>query len=67
MKSFREGIGLPERSDMSRLERYIEVIQDLKDHGIAKDEALNCLEFDSDQDPCPKELNSALDKVYGAE
>lgn len=49
-----------------RYSRYVEIFSDLKKQGIPKDEAADCLEFDSDQYPDPKEIQSALNEVYGA-
>ena len=46
-------------------ESYVKTIQELKDAGVLKADALDCLEFDSDEYPDMGELKAALDKVYG--
>lgn len=45
--------------------RYVATIQLMKDKGCTRDEVLDCLEFDSDEYPDPKELELARDQVYG--
>ena len=44
---------------------YVKCIQSLKDSGIKKNDALNCLEFDSDEYPDMVVLKKALEAVYG--
>lgn len=46
---------------------YVETLNLLKANGVDKSQALDCLEFDSDQHPCPDELEEALNIVYGGE
>lgn len=43
----------------------IKVLNNLKKNGVPKSEALDCLEFDSDEYPIMGLLNKALDEVYG--
>jgi hypothetical protein len=50
---------------MSLYENYIKCIESLKQAGVPKSDALSCLEFDSDEYPDMKDLNKALDEVYG--
>ncbi len=50
---------------MGRVNNYVLAIKDLKEDGIKKQEALACLEFDSDDYPNPIELKQALEIVYG--
>lgn len=46
--------------------QYVDTIKGLKDSGVPKDQALDCLEFDSDEYPDMNELKLALNEVYGA-
>ena len=43
---------------------YLETFLELKEQGVPKDEALDCLEFDSDQYPDMDELKAALNEAY---
>lgn len=47
------------------LRAYIRVLESFRLDGVPRNEALDYLEFDSDQYPDPKELDHALEIVYG--
>jgi len=49
---------------MINLESIIKSLEILKQQGVSEDEALDCLEFESDQYPDPKVLEIALKQVY---
>lgn len=50
---------------MNFYERVVETLNQFKKDGITKNDALSCLEFDSDEYPDAQVLNQALEKVYG--
>lgn len=44
----------------------VECLKSLKEDGVPREDAPNCLEYDSDSDiPSPVVMNKALDRVYG--
>lgn len=49
----------------TKMENIIESLKYIKSGGVVKDDALSCLEFDSDEYPDMKMLKAALDEVYG--
>jgi hypothetical protein len=46
---------------------YLKMFQLLKAQGITKEEAFDCLEFESDQDPSEIELKAAFNDVFGGD
>lgn len=49
----------------TELKNYISTFKHLKGEGVPKDEAMDALEFDSDEYPDYGLLRMALDEVYG--
>ena len=50
---------------MNYYEYYVKSLEKLKNSGVSYEDALSCLEFDSDEYPDMAVLKQALDEVYG--
>ena len=50
---------------MNFYKRVVQILTEMKKSGVAKGDALDCLEFDSDEYPDMNVLNRALNEVYG--